>query len=207
MPRSCLLVLALGVAVQALNIPQNARRINVYGVGTLIDGYGLQAVGQENVIVDPVLGALEASAALWELHMDVLLRNNKQSAPVDAAAVEAARKLVTNHVMVLRDVTNSMPRTQLELVRVARVDAPFADAALREVSRLLLGCPGELAPSRPASADEAAAWSATVAYMLRRMQASQMECPGRDPDMSEGASAALRAALLRVDEIAKAAAA
>ena len=43
--------------------------------------------------------------------------------------------------------------------------------------------------------DQAAAWSATSRYLDARVQATEEERPGREPDMGAEAAAALRAAL------------
>jgi len=195
-------VLLLASSAGALHVPHNAKRVNIYGVGTIIDGYGLQQA--EGLIVDPVIATLEESASAWDKHAECLLRN-RQGAASDAAREEAARKLVSNHAMVLRDVTNSMPRSQLHLERVAMIDAPFADQALRETSRRLLGCPDDMPAERPETPEQAQAWARTAAYLLNRLQGTRMECPGRDPDMSEAAAAAMREALAEVESLARAA--
>lgn len=58
---------------------------------------------------------------------------------------------------------------------------------------------------RPETPEQARVWARTVEFMLHRIQGSRMECPGRDPDVSQAAAAALRAALAEVDTIAQAA--
>ena len=206
MPASYLMAMLLCAgagALQLTQIPQDAKRIHVYGVGTLYDGYGLQAEGKEELFTDPVLATIEGNAPLWEQHDDALL-SNEGSSRTDASG-EAARKLVSNHETVLRDLTNGMPRSQLHLSRVSMLDAPHADAALRELSRRLLGCPPELPANAPANADEAKAWVQTMEYLKGRIQASHMDCPGREPDMSAAASAAFVTNLADIEAIARAA--
>ena len=64
-----------------------------------------------------------------------------------AAREEAARKLISNHVNVLRDVCNPSPShniigtplTQTELTRVGAAHVVHVDEALRETARRLLG--------------------------------------------------------------------
>lgn len=199
-----LLVAALAATASALNVPQNARRIHVYKMGTLIEGYGLESE-PGHLVVDPVLATLEEGAPLWQKHMDCCNKNKPADAAPDEGREEAARKLVNNHAKVLRDITNGMPRSQLYLERLAMDEAPFADQALREVSRRLLGCPAELAEERVATVDQARAWIKTIAYLNRRIQAAHVECPGRAPDMSEPAAAAMRVALAEVEGAARAA--
>ena len=50
-------------------------------------------------------------------------------------AREAARKLITNHAAVVRDVTNPAPKTQPQLTRLSEAAAPYVDQMLREVPR------------------------------------------------------------------------
>ena len=191
------------MALQMHQIPHDAKRIHVYGVGTLYDGYGLQAEGKEELFVDPVLKTIEENAPLWEQHADAAM-SNEGSSRTDPSA-EAARKLNSNHETVLRDLTNGMPRSQLHLSRVSMLDAPHADAALRELSRRLLGCPAELPANAPANADEAKAWVQAMVYLQGRIQASHMDCPGREPDMSAAASAAFVTQLGEIEAVARAA--
>lgn len=188
-------------AASALTVPNNARRIHVYGVGTLIDGVGLERTGAD-LIVDPVVATLEESQSAWALHADVLMRNKPKDS-ADAGREEAARKLISNYVKVLRDVTNSMPRSQLSLERVPMEEAPYADQALREISRRLLGCPTDVSQETITSAAQAKAWLKTASYLKQRMQAHHIECPGRTPDMSEVGAAAMRAALDEVEGAAR----
>jgi len=130
------------------------------------------------------------------------LLNSSPPAEADGAAAahsptardEAARKLVTNHLNVLRDVTNGAPVTQLELKRVSTQDAQYVDQAMREVARRLLGRrPGvlqlevRLDPSTPA---QAVAWAATAQYLAGRIAVPR--------DMSAAAGAAIRGVLMEL---------
>ena len=133
------------------------------------------------------------------------------SAHAHEAREEAARKLITNHENVLKDVTNpsassniiGRPLTQRDLGRVNdKGMVPYVDEALREVARRLLGRrPGtEVLEVRcdPTNTAQAAAWGATAAYLDGRIQSVDAEKPGRKPDMSPAAAAAMRAVLNEV---------
>ena len=114
------------------------------------------------------------------------------------AREEAALKLQSNHSRVLRDVCNpgplnieDKPLTQLHLRRVAPKDELFADQALREIFKRLIG-EGETAPT---TQQQGVVWAATAEYLDGRLQATAAEKPGRAPDMSPAAAAAMRAVL------------
>jgi len=114
------------------------------------------------------------------------------------AREEAALKLRSNHSRVLRDVCNDgranidgKPLTQLELLRINPEDESESDAALKEISRRLLG-EGTCDPS---SRKERAVWAAVARYLSARTQSTAEEKPGREPDMSAPAAAAMRAVL------------
>ena len=89
---------------------------------------------------------------------------------------EAARKLITNHEAVVRDVTNPNPKSQRQLQRVTEAAAPYVDQMLREVARRLLG-------RRPALQEleetldpsvlpvQVEAWAVTARYLRARTQA------------------------------------
>ena len=109
---------------------------------------------------------------------------------------EAARALIRNHQIVVRDATNASPRSQLELKRVEPMHAEIADAALREVARRLLGASAvAIEEQRPTSAQQAAVWVQTAEFVASRI--------GVPRDMSADAAAAMRAALAEVAESAR----
>ena len=92
--------------------------------------------------------------------------------------------------------------TQLELERLDIGLAAYADQAMREVARRLLGqLPGaeqlEILPD-PRNRAQAVAWSQTTKYLAGRIQARPEEKPGRTPDMSVKAAKAMRAVLKEV---------
>ena len=132
----------------------------------------------------------------------------------------AARQLITNHEAVLRDLTNPSQTknivgnalTQLELRRVAVASAAHADEALREVARRLLshrpGSEKDDFNSRfdPRQPQQPEVWAQSMAYLDGRLQALAKDKPGRRPDMSADAAAAMRAVLKEVREMAATAA-
>uniref|UniRef100_A0A7S2GAZ8 DUF4142 domain-containing protein n=1 Tax=Haptolina brevifila TaxID=156173 RepID=A0A7S2GAZ8_9EUKA len=171
----------------------------------------LVAVFLQPFIVFARAPSAQSSAELWSM-----LRENLYNAEADnmhltkvsgaaaahaaAAREEAARKLIVNHESVLRDVTNANPRTQPDLTRLPSTAQPFVDQALREVARRLIGSrPGEDGSEKlQLSAAAQVAWAETAKYLDTRIQATAQEMPGRPPDMSEAAAAAMRAVLWEV---------
>lgn len=162
-----------------------------------------------------ITAALDRSASYWaKLHEH--LRSGYNSA---AANFEAASKLIINHELVLRDVCNpsttrdattTAALTQTTLVRVPTAAAPYADQALREIARRLLAdqlgndqndalkqtlisTPGVLQQM------QVHAFATTCRYLDRRVQSSATEMPGRTPDMSPAAAAAMREVLRKVE--------
>ena len=71
---------------------------------------------------------LETGAQLYQLADGVAAQHSH------AARYEAARKLITNHVKVLADVTNHAPVSQLHLVRVSPYQKSHVDRALFEAA-------------------------------------------------------------------------
>ena len=122
-----------------------------------------------------------------------------------AARAEAASKLLSNHEVVLRDLTDASgpPATQQALVRVPPQQRPYVDQALRETARRLLGACAEgalrerLDAAHPASGAQRSAWAATADYLSQRIQDAPLRS-GRAPDMSPAAAKALRAVLHEV---------
>jgi PAS domain S-box-containing protein len=121
------------------------------------------------------------------------MRRGEPSTP-ESYEDEPARRLMTNHVGVLRDATNPNPKTQPELKRVEEKFKRFVEQGLRECLRRLLGAvPGadqleeRLEASEPA---QAVCWSQMAVYLNGRIAAPR--------DMSEGAAAAMRAVLMEI---------
>ena len=91
------------------------------------------------------------------------------------------------------------PCAQETLHRVAPDQKRHVDGFLRELARRMLGAsasegplPEQLDASKPA---QAAAWVASAAYLGARIQSSAEQCPGRKPDMSPLAAAAMKAVM------------
>merc|ERR1719161_2302972 len=113
------------------------------------------------------------------------------------AKIEAAHALMYNRERVVEDITNpgpqnidGMPLTQLHLIRLEPRDASGVDSMLRALVSLLLG----QAVSGPSSS-EALVWKGAAAFLAGRVQGAPDEMPGRAPDMSSGAAAAMCTAL------------
>ena len=130
-----------------------------------------------------------------------------------AARMEAATKLIHNHTKVLNDIANpsfhqnieGKALTQVNLVRVETFRSHYVDQCLREVACRLLGRqPGvhqlkvRLSPSNQA---QLKVWTQTTTYLDGRIQSVDEEMPGRKPDMSPEAAAAMRDVLSEVGEL------
>mmetsp|Transcript_13293 Transcript_13293/g.34086 ORF Transcript_13293/g.34086 Transcript_13293/m.34086 type:complete len:310 (+) Transcript_13293:37-966(+) len=126
-----------------------------------------------------------------------------------SARMEAARKLVMNHVAVLNDITNPMPLTQESLQRVPRRSVLYVDQGMREVARRLIGrrkgSPEALLLDStlevkldPANQDMVRAWQMMALYLKSRLQSEPEQMPMRTPDMSSVAGKAMRAVLQEV---------
>jgi len=125
-----------------------------------------------------------------------------KSGDIDAASHEAATKLISNQVRVVKDITNPGPNnidgkrlTQMDLKRVGSNSQVLVGAMVREVCCCLLGKPmlKQLAP------EEAQVWAAAATFLSGRIQGKPEEMPGRAPDMSSGAATVLRAKLAQVE--------
>lgn len=109
--------------------------------------------------------------------------------------------LTANRQRVVQDITNpgpenidGKPLTQKELERVPDKNKPKVDAMLREVCSRLEG------KAAKSPGDDAMVWASAARYLSKRIQASPGEKPGRMPDMSPGAAAALRKVLKVIDD-------
>lgn len=119
--------------------------------------------------------------------------------------VEAAKKLISNHVAVLKDITNPAPKTQTELPRVDRSLAQFVDLFLLETARRLLGRREQqleasmldrfLTVDLEQVKDERAAeaWAHSARFLTARIQIDPAHFEGRRPDMSKDGSRAFLA--------------
>ena len=122
---------------------------------------------------------------------------------------EAALKLVSNHVRVLRDITRAdgPPTSQPGLTRLPAHQARHVELVMLEIARRLIGrFPAEtFKPARPATPQEAITWAATADFLSTRLQSSGQEVADcfpphdqRKPDMSPAAANAMRAVLAEV---------
>lgn len=104
--------------------------------------------------------------------------------------MEAARKLIKNHVAVLKDITNPSPSTQRELTRVPRADGEDVDRFLLELARRLLGSRAHglpearaadlllKAPLDVANRKQCDTYSASARYLSRRIQSQPEQKKG-----------------------------
>lgn len=148
----------------------------------------------DQVMEGGVDDTLARSVALWNALATCLA----ERPPKNAARVEVSEKLISNHVAVLRDVCNGSPTTQLQLTRVPPSHAAYADQALREVARRLLGKGASHLPQVHLDHNciaQVKAWSTTATYLSGRVQSAEHERPGRQPDMSPVGADLFRAAL------------
>ena len=119
------------------------------------------------------------------------------------ARFEAAFKLIQNHKAIVGDVANPSPApTQAHLRTVPAASASFVDEAIREVARRLIG--GAAADEKvdlPTDSPRLEAWAGTTKYLRGRIQTTREQRPGRAPDLSPEAGAAMRAVLSEVGSL------
>jgi hypothetical protein len=187
----------------------------------LADGPNAAGVGTLAECVSPYSDGPRASTAPRASAVGMCM-SGAAAGHAHAARTAAARRLLASHTRVLHDVANparwtnidGAPLTQQHLVRVHPDHAAYADEAMREVVRRLLGLPpayaresaAPLAPLAHAEggdaaeggAARAAAWGATARYLVGRVQGRPEQKPGRTPDVDEAAAEAMCAVLLEV---------
>lgn len=139
----------------------------------------------------------EAAAAMRK----VLASIPNQRGRIHPSIREAAQMLMSNRERVVLDITNPGPKniegkplTQMELKRVDQRSRVSVDAMIGEVCCRLLG----RKMSKPSTPEEARVWAEAARYLSGRIQGTPDEKPGRNPDMSSGASTAMRAVLASV---------
>merc|ERR1711920_664725 len=114
---------------------------------------------------------------------------------------EAAHMLMNNRERVVQDITNPGPKnidgktlTQTNLKRVDARHRASVDAMVREVCCRLLG-----KTPLPQVPGDVPVWAEAARFLSGRIQGAPADCPGRSPDMSPAAAAALRAVLESVE--------
>ena len=118
---------------------------------------------------------------------------------IGTSSVEAAQRLMSNRERVVLDIINPGPKnidgkplTQTDLKRVGGSGSRMSvDAMISEVFHRLLGKKS----SKPSTPEEAGDWVAAASYLSGRIQGTPSEMPGRNPDMSSEAAAAMRQVL------------
>merc|ERR1719282_939800 len=121
---------------------------------------------------------------------------------VDAACLEAAQMLMRNYGKVVQDITNPGPNnidgkalTQTNLKRVDIKHQALVDAMVCEACCCLVG----KATPKPLVKEEALVWAEAAGFLSARIQGTPAEMPGRNPDMSSGATTALRTTLAKME--------
>lgn len=169
------------------------------------------------LISDSLDEVIEKNEKRWNMLKSMLECGDFTVAEYSAALfptevrIEAARKIIGNHLAVLKDVTNMAPNSQRDLERVPRADGKYVDMMLLEVARRLLG-------RRPNVHDAAVmdkflemkldtsneqmtdAWLKTALYLGKRIQSTPEQKKGRNPDMSLEASQAFLMVCYEVGE-------
>jgi len=108
------------------------------------------------------------------------------------ARAEAARKLIGNRERILNDVCN--PRRSQGAITVVPLGLiGYVENGMKEAASRLIGL-----GSRTATGAENEAWTGMATVIDGRLQTSSDQCPGRVPDMSPEAGAALRDVMLEM---------
>ena len=155
--------------------------------------------------IDPCGAAIEKNHKRWMFLRYFLCSTGGTDSVASGVAAtyshghreECCLKLVANHEPLLRDITNPGPRTQHELNRVGQQSAEAVDNMLIECTRRLLGNrPGleqmPVATLDPLDIGAVQAWAGTYEYLLTRIQDAPEQKPGRAPDLSPEAGAAMK---------------
>jgi len=123
----------------------------------------------------------------------------------EKAKAEAASKLESNFQKVVRDITNPGPKnidgkalTQTYLQRVDPKHVKSVEAMVQAVCSLLKG-KSVSAPSK----QDALVWEPAAKFLGARVQGSKNEKPGREPDMSSAAAAAMKTACGQIESASK----
>ena len=159
-----------------------------------------------------VLDEVASEARSWSQLLSTLDTCNG----VDTGAAEAARALITNHARVLRDLVNPSEKLNIEgkaltqrnsLKRAAFSDWWYVDRFLMEVACRLVGpatASHQIADGalRRLDPEEARAWKEAADFLDKRVQSSQAACPGRVPDMSGDAAAAMKTVMMSLRSVA-----
>lgn len=151
---------------------------------TAFENEALAAAHEVPAEPDEVGEVLAASEPLW-----AKLKAKLHASPCG----EAARKLISNHEAVLRDVTNPAPVSQMDVPRVPVAQAKHVDQALREIARRLLRTKEMQERLVIADGEQLGAWAQTAKFLDARIQSQPHERPGRAPDLSPAAASEMRA--------------
>merc|ERR1719217_1395945 len=140
----------------------------------------------------------EAGAAMQKVLASIANPPEK----VDTACLEAAQMLMSNYERVVQDITNPGPNnidgkrlTQTDLRRVDIKHKELVGAMVCEVPCCLIG----KATVKMLVPEEVQVWAEAARFLSGRIQGTPGEMPGRNPDMSSEAAAALRAMLAQME--------
>ena len=155
-------------------------------------------------MMDPIGSVIEANKAQWNKIGDcgaaADTASGRAGLHLQPAREEIARKLIGNHVKVLKDCTNSAPLTQLELKRAPWSGAQHADEMLLASVHRLLGSPANFSVQLTATPDAAETRRTVFEYFRGRIQSDPSQKPGRGADMTPAAAAAWLAVLSEIAE-------